>query len=68
MSELYALTGFQQDAVLEAIELVRQHGCRQSVAMPDGGEAYAYPCARGVAWGFNAAATGHCVARGVVEG
>ncbi len=63
--EFRRLTRDQQNAVLRAIEAARNHGEHKTVLLPDGGEAYAYPHARGVAWGYNRASDGFNVARGV---
>ena len=38
----------------EAISKAKASGERETVGAPDGGEAYAYPHRRGIAWGVNA--------------
>jgi hypothetical protein len=38
---------------------------RATLAAPDGAEVYAYPHARGIAWGINAAGTGVNLLRGI---
>ena len=65
--EFDTLTATQQAAVEQAISQVRQHGERQTVSLPDGSEAYAYPHAHGIAWGFNRASDGFNIARGIVR-
>jgi hypothetical protein len=61
------LTDEQQTAVDQAVMDCRHHGSiANNRRSPCGGEAYAYPHARGgTSWGFNAGDTGFCVARGV---
>jgi hypothetical protein len=63
--EFRALNIKQKAAVERAIELTREHGDHRSVNMPDGSEAYAYPHARGIAWGVNGGENGFNIARGV---
>ncbi len=63
--EFDALTADQQRAVLQAVAIVRNHGQRKTVPLADGGEAYAYPHADGIAWGYNRAEDGFNAARGV---
>jgi hypothetical protein len=60
-----SLTQAQADAIQQVIELVRQNGEHQTVTLADGSEVYAYPHARGVAWGVNRAGDGFNIARGV---
>jgi hypothetical protein len=52
-------------AIEEAISKAKASGERETVGAPDGGEAYAYPHQRGIAWGVNAAQTGVNVLRGI---
>ena len=43
----------------------RESGFREIVEAHDGAEVYAYPHARGIAWGINAAGTGVNILRGI---
>ena len=68
MDEYSLLKDDQRAAVDQAVDMVVCNGSRQTVAVSDGGEAYAYPHpAGGVSWGVNSGETGHCIARGVVR-
>ncbi len=66
-SEFAILTPAEQAVVRRVISLVRANPAagQQSEALPDGGEAYAYPDSRGVCWGRNRASDGFCDARGI---
>ncbi len=66
-SEFRQLTHEQQAAVNQAIASARQDSERRTVNPPGGGEAYAYPHADGIAWGFNRASDGFNIARGVTK-
>lgn len=67
-----SLTPEQADAVQQVIEQVRQTGKHQSITLPDGSEAYAYPHTHGISWGVNSSASAfglgwpsQCIARGL---
>ena len=52
-------------AIEQAIGRARESGFREIVEAHDGAEVYAYPHARGIAWGINAARTGVNILRGI---
>ncbi len=65
-SDFDKLNSEQRAAVAMAIATSQRLGERSDVHLPDGSEAYAYPHARGSAWGLNSKShDGYCIARGV---
>jgi hypothetical protein len=65
--EFSILTPTEQAAVRRVVSRVREDPAagQRSEALPDGGEAYAYPGHRGIHWGHNRASDGFCDARGI---
>ncbi len=66
--EFARLNADQRTAVELAIGLVRKENGHASASIDDGGEAYAYPHAGGIAWGVNSGEDGCNIARGVRRG
>jgi hypothetical protein len=66
-AEFSILDSTEQASVRRVISLVRANPAagQQSEALPDGGEAYAYPSRQGIHWGHNRASDGLCDARGI---